>query len=123
MPKRNHLHAKYRRNVYNSPVDQSTTSNGSSLNMYCREAVYYNNNINSSIFAPEDCNRSLCVSETLVPTMPDLDDHRHWFFSYVLYIGGVIHLLLSVTMLVLFFILNAQDFSRPHLKRVLTKFY
>ena len=113
---------KYRENVYNSPDDRST-SNGSLLNTYCTEAVCYNSSVNSSMFVPQNCNSSLCTSETLVPTAPDISDHPHWFFSYALYIGGVIHLSLSVTMLVLFFVLSAQDFSSPHPKQALNKFY
>ena len=61
--------------------------------------------------------------ETLVPTVPDLDSHKHWFFSYVLYFGGVIHFLLSVTMVAFFFALNAQDFSLPDPKSALIKYY
>ena len=79
------------------------------LNRYCVEAVCYSNNINSSVFTPEDCNRSLCVYEALSPTVPDFSDHRHWFFSYTLYIGGVIHLYMSLQMLLSFFILNVTD--------------
>ena len=63
------------------------------------------------------------MSETLVPTVPDLDSHQHWFFSYVLYFGGVIHFLLSVTMVAFFFALNAQDFSLPDPKSALIKFF
>ena len=75
------------------------------------------------MFVPENCNSSLCTSETLVPTAPDISDHPHWFFSYALYIGGIIHLLLSIIMLAFFFVLSAQDFSPSHPKQSLNKFY
>ena len=79
------------------------------LNRYCVEAVCYSNNINSSVFTLGDCNHSLCVSEALTPTVPDIGNHPQWFFSYTLYIGGVIHLLMSLAVLLFFFILNAAD--------------
>ena len=85
------------------------------LNNYCVDAVCYNNNINNSIFSPEDCNRNLCVSETVTPTVPDIRDHSHWFF-YALYIGGGIHLLLTLAMVAFFVIFYAPHYSHPDLE-------
>ena len=102
----------YREDVYRSP-DATSHSNGSLLNSYCVEAVCYNNIVNSTMFTPEDCSGGSCVSEQLSPTVPDVDDHPHWFFSYALFIGGSIHLLLSLLMLIFFFALNISDFGTP----------
>ena len=91
------------------------------LNRYCVDAVCYNSNVSSSIFTSEDCNRSLCVSEALIPSVPDIRDDKHWFFSYALYIGGSIHSLLSLIMLIFFLVINAPDFQPPRLKRLYYK--
>ena len=77
------------------------------------EAVCYNNSINSTTFTPEDCSGGSCVSEQLIPTIPDIGDHSHWFFSCALFIGGSIHLLLSLLMALFFFALNFPDFGTP----------
>ena len=106
--------------MYNSP-DAVSTANESMLNTYCIDAVCYNNNVNSSMFTPEDCNRSLCIYKSLIPTEPDISDHTfHWFFSCagVLYIGGGIHLIMSVIMVASFFITHTPDVEFPRLKKV-----
>ena len=99
--KRKHFIYNYRKIVYRSSAD----SNG--FNKYCLESVCYNNSVNSSIFTTQDCNHSLCVSETHTPTVPDTSNHRHWFFCYTLYCCGTIHLVWSALMLAFFFALNA----------------
>ena len=83
------------------------------LNNYCVEAVCYNNTVNSSLYKPEDCRNNLCSSQTLSPTLPDVADHPHWFFSCTLFIGGAIHLLMSLMMLASFFVINTPQVNNP----------
>ena len=75
------------------------------------------------MFTPEDCNPSLCVSETLVPTVPNITDHPHWFFNYTLYIGGVIHLIMSALMALSYFIRFTPDARLPRLNKAPYNFY
>ena len=49
---------------------------------------------------------------TADPTVP-LDQNRHWFFDYALYIGGGIHLLMSVSMVMSYFLINGSNFVLP----------
>ena len=85
------------------------------LSGYCVEASCYNSDVNDSMFMPEQCDSSYCeVVETLVPTVPDIDD-RHWFFDYALYIGGGIHLLMSLAMVISYFLINKANFVFPDL--------
>ena len=98
-------------------MDAVSPNNESLLNRYCVDAVCHNSMVNSSIFAPEDCNSSLCVSEVLTPSQPDIGDHSHWFFTYALYIGGGIHLVASLLMLIFYLILNTPDFQPPLFER------
>ena len=107
----------YRENVYHSP-DTISHNNGSMLNSYCVEAVCYNNNVNSTIFTPEDCSGGSCVSEYLSPSIPDVGDHPHWFFCYALHIGGAIHLIISILVVGLFFVLNYRQLLY-HLSRII----
>ena len=112
-----------RKYVYNSP-DTVSATNASMLNGYCVNAVYNNNSIISdSIFTPEDCNRSLCASEAVVPTEPDIGDHSHWFFNYALYFGGTLHFLLSVAMALSYFIIHIPEVKIPRLKKLPYNFY
>ena len=94
------------------------------LNGYCVNAVCYNNSIISdSIFTPDDCNPSLCASEAVVPTEPDIGDQPHWFFNYALNFGGTLHLLMSVAMALSFFTIYTPDVEIPHLKKLPYNFY
>ena len=115
------LYISYSENVYYSPA--TSHNNGSMLNSYCVEAVCYNNSVNNTIFTPEDCSGGSCVSEQRFPTIPDVEDDPHWFFSYVLYIGGSFHLLLSLLMAMLFLFLNAPDFSAPYKDDIMNQLY
>ena len=108
--KRKHFMYNYREIVYHS----SAASN--QFSKYCLEAVCYNNSVNRKIFTPQDCNHSLCVSEAHTPTVPDISDHPHWFFSYTLYCCGTIHLILSVVMLLFFIALNVPNHGFSDLK-------
>ena len=98
-------------------------SNGSLLNSYCVEAVCYNNSIVNTMFTPEDCSGGSCVPEQLSPTVPDVDDHPHWFFSYALFYGGSFHLLLSLLMAIFYFALNTSDFRIPDKDVLLNQLY
>ena len=106
------LFSKHREYTYNSP----DAANESMLNSYCVDTVCYDNNVSSSLFTPVDCNRSLCVSEALVPTVPDITND-HWFFTYALRIGGGIHSFLSLFLLISFLVINAPDFQPPRLMK------
>ena len=110
--KRKHFMYNCREIVYHP----SGTSNV--LKKYCLEVVCYNNSVNSSIFTPQDCNHSSCVSEAHIPSVPDISDHPHWFFSYTLYCCGAIHLILSVLMLVFFIILNVPTYDLSDCKHI-----
>ena len=105
------MHYICREYVYNS--EAASPNNQSALNSYCVETVCDNHAINSSMFTPENCSHSLCVSDALTPTVPDINSNPHWFFSYILYVGGVIHLLMSCTMVIFFFVMNSPYFNLP----------
>ena len=55
--------------------------------------------------------RHLNGTEIVVPTIPRETDN--WFFFYVLYIGGSIHLLMSLAMVVTYFLINGSNFIMP----------
>jgi len=57
-------------------------------------------------------NRRLNGTEIAVPAVPELEDN-HWFFSYLLYIGGTIHLLMSFVMTISYFLINQSNFVMP----------
>ena len=101
----------YRGYVYSPPEHEMTDATFSG---YCVQASCYNNVVNNnSTFTSDLCNSSYCeVEKTLVPTLPDIDDN-HWFFDYFLYIGGVIHLWMSLTMTISYFLINARNFVLP----------
>ena len=87
------------------------------LSGYCIETSCHNNHVNDSTFTPDLCNSSYCkVEKVLVPTVPDIND-RHWFFDYVLYIGGSIHLFMSLVMVIYYFLVNKVNFVLPDLIR------
>ncbi|XP_065910466.1 inositol 1,4,5-trisphosphate-gated calcium channel ITPR1-like [Dysidea avara] len=50
--------------------------------------------------------------EIAVPSVPQQEDNQ-WFFSYVLYIGGGIHLLMSLVMTISYFLINGSNFVMP----------
>ena len=56
--------------------------------------------------------RKLNGTEVAVPAVPELEDNN-WFFSYALYIGGGIHLLMSLVMAISYFIINRSNFVMP----------
>lgn len=93
--------------MYNPPEDVVVNS---SLNAFCVEMSCYNNN--NSAFISSQCDNSYCETETVVPTVPDIDN-RHWFFDYALYAGGAIHLLMSLAMVISYFLINASNFVLP----------
>ena len=94
-----------------SPPEEVTTN--PLLNGYCVETSCYSNVVDNSTFTSDQCNSSFCkVAKTLVPTLPDIDN-GHWFFDYFLYIGGVIHLLMSITILISYFLINKPNFALP----------
>ena len=64
------------------------------------------------MFTPDQCNADYCMEETVVPTVPDIDN-SHWFFDYALYIGGAIHLSMSLAMVISYFLVNAGNFVLP----------
>jgi len=55
--------------------------------------------------------RHLNGTEIIVPTVPD--QSQNWFFSFVLYIGGSIHLLMSLAMVITYFLVNGSNFVMP----------
>ena len=63
-------------------------------------------------YMPEIFFRKLNGTEVAVPAAPELEDNN-WFFSYVLYIGGGIHLLMSLVMTISYFIINGSNFVMP----------
>ena len=96
--------------MYTPPEDVMVDTN---LSGYCMQASCYNNNINSlHNFTLDDCDNSYCAEETAVPTVPDIDD-PHWFFDFALYIGGGIHLLMSLAMVISYFLINTGNFVWP----------
>lgn len=93
--------------MYTPPEDEMVDA---ALSGYCMQASCLNNNIsNSQNFT---CDNSYCIEETVVPTVPDIDD-PHWFFDFALYIGGAIHLLMSLAMVISYFLVNAGNFVLP----------
>ena len=83
------------------------------LSSYCAETSCYNKVVDNSTFTSDLCNHSYCeVDKTVVPTVPDIDNY-HWFFNTVLYIGGVAHLMLSLFMVISYFLVNAPNFVLP----------
>ena len=96
--------------MYSPPEDAVTDPN---LNGYCVKTSCYKNPLTNNItLNPDQCNQSYCEKETLVPTIPDHDYH-HWFFYYALYVGGTIHLLMSLAMVISYFLINAKNFVLP----------
>ena len=94
-----------------SPPENVTTD--PLLNGYCVETSCYSNVVDNNMFTSDQCNSSFCkVAKTLVPTLPDIDN-GHWFFDYFLYIGGVIHLLMSITIVISYFLINKPNFALP----------
>ena len=86
------------------------------LNGYCVETSCYDNVVSNSTFTSDQCDRSFCkVAKTLIPTVPD--DNQHWFFDYFLYIGGTIHLMMSIAMLVSYLLINKANFVLPDFVR------
>ena len=85
------------------------------LSGYCMETSCYNNIVDDSAvnFTSDSCDPSYCeVAKTLVPTLPDINNN-HWFFDYALYIGGAIHLLMSLAMVISYFLINVRNFVLP----------
>ena len=58
------------------------------------------------------CDRSYCVNEAVVPSIPDFVN-SHWFFDFFLYIGGAIHLAISLAMAISYFLIHAANFVLP----------
>ena len=85
-------------------------ANNDTLSGYCQRVSCYGDTVGNSTFMPSDCDDSLC--KTVTPTTP-ADQSDHWFFDYVLYIGGGIHLLMSLAMLVSYLLINASNFVLP----------
>ena len=108
---------------YNYNLPDTVTSNRSSLNRYCVDTACYNRNVSNSMFTPANCSHSLCVSKASNPTVPDINHHPHWFFDYVLYICGSIHLLMSLVMASCFFIMHIPYVALPCPRKVSYKFY
>ena len=83
---------------------------------HCLVTSCYNSNSTNSSKA---CDSSYCEMRTPVPTIPDIDNHywffhsHHWFFDFFLYIGGSIHLLMSLGMAISYFLINATNFVLP----------
>ena len=77
------------------------------------ETSCYNNIVDNSTFTSDLCDPNYCkVTKTLVPTLPNINDN-HWFFDYFLYIGGSIHLWMSLGMVISYFLINARNFVLP----------
>ena len=96
--------------VYSPPEDEVTDP---ILSGYCLESFCYSNIVDNSTFAPDLCDPNYCkVTKTLVPTLPSISD-SHWFFDYFLYIGGSIHLLMSLSMVMSYFLINSGNFVLP----------
>lgn len=99
--------------TYNAPKDGTSLSdNERMLNNYCVQTSCYNNLISNTTFTTSDCNQSLCtVAKVLTPTVPE--DNGHWFFDYFLYVGGAIHLLMSLSLLISYYLIKASIFVLP----------
>ena len=95
--------------MYTPPEDEMIDA---TLSGYCMQASCLNNNISSQNFTLGNCDSSYCIEETAVPTVPDIDD-PHWFFDFALYIGGAVHLLMSLAMVISYFLINAGNFVWP----------
>ena len=50
-------------------------------------------------------------TDIAVPTVPR--QTGNWFFSYILYIGGGIHLLISLVVTITYFLINGSNFVLP----------
>ena len=101
--------------TYNAP-DEGTelSADEMALHTYCLETSCYNNNILSANFSANDCTRDLCaIEKSLTPSIPEDDGRSHWFFGYALYIGGGIHLLMSIAMVMSYFLINSSNFVLP----------
>ena len=85
------------------------TSNNDSLSGYCQSVSCYRDTIENSTFMPNDCDDNLC--KIVTPTTPD--QNSHWFFDYALYIGGSIHLLMSLARFISYLLNNAGNFVLP----------
>lgn len=98
--------------IYSPPED---AGNDAMLSHCLVTSCYNSNNTNSS----NVCDSSYCEMKTPVPTVPDIDNHywffrsHHWFFDFFLYIGGSIHLMMSLGMAVSYFLINATNFVLP----------
>ena len=51
------------------------------------------------------------MAKILTPTIPE--DRDHWFFDHALYVGGAIHFLMSLSMLISYTLINASNFVLP----------
>ena len=85
-------------------------ANNDALSGYCQDVSCYGDTIENSTFMPNNCDNNLC--KTVTPTTP-VDQNKHWFFDYALYIGGSIHLLMSLTMVTSYFLINLANFVLP----------
>lgn len=85
-------------------------TNNNALSRYCQSVSCYGGTINNSTFMVNDCDNNLC--KTVTPTVP-ANQNSHWFFDYALYIGGSIHLLMSLAMLISYLLINAANFVLP----------
>ena len=99
----------YSDNMYSPPEDEIIDP---MLSSYCMQELCNGNNMSNSTFTLDDCDASYCTEETVVPTVPVIDD-PHWFFDYTLYIGGAIHLLMSLAMVISYFLINGRNFVLP----------
>ena len=85
------------------------TPSSDSLSGYCESISCYGDPVLNSTFMPSDCDDNLC--KIVTPTTPE--QNSHWFFDYALYIGGTIHLLMSLAMLISYLLNNARNFVLP----------
>ena len=98
--------------VYSPPND----SGNDTVISHCLVTSCYNHiTTNSS----NVCDSSYCEMKTPVPTVPDSDNDfwflhgHHWFFDFALYAGGIIHLLMSLGMVISYFLIHAANFVLP----------
>ena len=91
------------------------------LSGYCVAASCYKNNVSNGTNSSALCNPTYCEMESPVPTVPDIDDNRHWFFDIFLYIGGAVHLSMSLAMVISYFLINAGNFVLPDFMHNLIK--